>query len=1127
MPHVNNSFNNDSVYKIYSNASTLPNKNSTIEHDSSKDQKSLGGVPDTHESITFTSPIPETLYSSEASNADYFTLAGVCKRTGASKDELAVWATRQVLENAIDFNESNYDEKIHSRTPTITVSTKYDPKKNQLVIKVSNPNFGLHEIGFTETRIYRIFENLDRFVSSKRNWFKLFRGYQGDAMKEELGIPTALASVYNKGRSEWNEPLIIINGAGQEFKIRIVIDKLSGRNYAKIETNQTNKRDNITEVEIRLPYDEDIIDLDDIKIMLIKYSILNTHISFDFDLVDYIDTDSPFEVYEPYQKHLPATQDMYISDTSYKRLTRIYHFNLSVFENLLYTLESKNLLIYDILRAHFKEGHWISRDKDLLVPIGELQNMPEKESKRKIKDIFLRLRKARANDSMELGPSRDDLKTKRDMLPFHARDRPGAIVKRIEQLGFDVKNIKYKVEVGYHYSNPPEKSKISNSTIDTCVPYVVECAVIHTHDYEHRLLYCEGINASSNHYHSFTYDGYYHNYHKGSTVKQAAEAQDVLKQCGYSNGQDCKKEKERCIVLLNLWSTVVEFTDYGKSTIILHPFQYTVYNLLAKLCAGSNKPRDSKGQVLHTKAIFKEYLIDRYKATLIDPTLKQRDSWNTSTPVYRIRPKLEAKGLNPTRAHLQGLVKTICDEIPEMKITKGTESYSFTYTGKIGVKREALGIYEAARAFIYFRGSTYDVSFKRLDELKRIAAFILIIEKEGAVELLTYWADLYGVALCYTKGFLTENAKEFSRMAEDEGCNVVILSDMDFSGRSLANVVPNIHRIGITLQTLRILGIKLTDEGILEEYSRPKGTENKQNITYLNNKHATTAKAMYDEGLISKEDWKIMSSGQYGKHIGIDNVIAAAGAESFWKDLILVSYAERFGTADYTMSLNRIEYVVSPNLQSLNEVAVTYNKEINKPENEKIDSEYNEYNLSENGFIENMDAEEGYITDRIQKNQQVQDPNKWLESELAPLVEEYQKRTGVTIKKKEDAKIETKRYKVESEIESEESPAPLVAEQTSNDEIKPKPESTENEPDVQLDNSTIEDEIAKKHHYLSKTEIKRIADEMDKLQYMIKMARIKIHAVPPGSGRELELKRGLKEFETLFNRLLKESGISL
>lgn len=50
---------------------------------------------------------------------------------------------------------------------------------------------------------------------------------------------------------------------------------------------------------------------------------------------------------------------------------------------------------------------------------------------------------------------------------------------------------------------------------------------------------------------------------------------------------------------------------------------------------------------------------------------------------------------------------------------------------------------------------------------------------------------------------------------------------------------------------------------------------------------------------------------------------------------------------------------------------------------------------------------------------------------------------------------------------------------------------------------------------------------MDRLQYMIRMFRIEIHAVPKGCSRELELKQSLKELETMFNRALKEGGISL
>ena len=256
-------------YKIYKQEDTPPSKNNAIQHDWN-DQKNLGGMGSRTNSTT--------LYTSEKSNMDYVTLPGVCKRTGCSVDELVIWIIRQLVDNGVDSVESNYNEDLYASNNTrIYISTKYEPNANQLVINVSNPNFGRHGIGFTQERVNSIYRDLNQFVSSKRNLFKLTRGYQGDAMQEVLGIPTALASKYNKGKTEWNEPLIIRNGAGQEFEIRIIVDKVNGHNFARIKTNHTNVSDNLTQVEIRVPYNEDIIDLDKIKQVLIEYTLLNTH----------------------------------------------------------------------------------------------------------------------------------------------------------------------------------------------------------------------------------------------------------------------------------------------------------------------------------------------------------------------------------------------------------------------------------------------------------------------------------------------------------------------------------------------------------------------------------------------------------------------------------------------------------------------------------------------------------------------------------------------------------------------------------------------------------------------------------------------------------------------------------
>ena len=205
-------------------------------------------------------------------------------------------------------------------------------------MRVRNSNFGLKDIGFTEDRIHAIFDDLDRFHSSKRNLFKLSRGLQGDALKEEVGIPYALGTKYN-GKEGWNEPLIIRNGNEEEFEIKAVVNKIEGRNYCTIMKKTATENDNFTEIEVRLPYNDHIIDFTDIKHVLIKFALLNTHITFHFDIVTSITDNKNWTV------TLPATQKISISNTHSKRLTSIYWSDLSTFENLLYGIEDKNMIL--------------------------------------------------------------------------------------------------------------------------------------------------------------------------------------------------------------------------------------------------------------------------------------------------------------------------------------------------------------------------------------------------------------------------------------------------------------------------------------------------------------------------------------------------------------------------------------------------------------------------------------------------------------------------------------------------------------------------------------------------------------------------------------------------------------
>jgi DNA topoisomerase VI subunit B len=140
---------------------------------------------------------------------DYVTIAGVCKRTDAKEDQLAVFLLKELVDNAIDYIEL-YAPPITARTtktngsissieneePQIHADITYNHNDQYLVIRVKNSNFGIEDAGFTEQRLHSIFANLDVFHSSKRNQFKVSRGMQGDALKEVLCIPYVLATKY-------------------------------------------------------------------------------------------------------------------------------------------------------------------------------------------------------------------------------------------------------------------------------------------------------------------------------------------------------------------------------------------------------------------------------------------------------------------------------------------------------------------------------------------------------------------------------------------------------------------------------------------------------------------------------------------------------------------------------------------------------------------------------------------------------------------------------------------------------------------------------------------------------------------------------------------------------------------
>jgi hypothetical protein len=154
---------------------------------------------------------------------------------------------------------------------------------------------------------------------------------------------------------------------------------------------------------------------------------------------------------------------------------------------------------------------------------------------------------------------------------------------------------------------------------------------------------------------------------------------------------------------------------------------------------------------------------------------------------------------------------------------------------------------------------------------------------------------------------------------------------------------------------------------------------------------------MYDNGLISEEDWELVTSGKYGRRIEVDNVIAYVEAERFWKESVIASLAELFNTADYNLSLKNVEYVMLPNLRLLNKVAEKAGAIAAADEVNKLKQDYTDYDISTKGFIEDIDAIEKENTKRIEKNELEDDHIQWLEEQLASIEEEFSRRTGITL----------------------------------------------------------------------------------------------------------------------------------
>jgi hypothetical protein len=126
---------------------------------------------------------------------------------------------------------------------------------------------------------------------------------------------------------------------------------------------------------------------------------------------------------------------------------------------------------------------------------------------------------------------------------------------------------------------------------------------------------------------------------------------------------------------------------------------------------------------------------------------------------------------------------------------------------KYRVKRSEGGIIAGVRAELYFKGEWKSVSFGAIQELAERGTDLVFIEKQGIAEVLTNYADKWGISLVNTRGYYTEYAKDLMDAAEKSGAHVVVMTDYDISGISIASQADKrVPWIGIDENTLEYFG---------------------------------------------------------------------------------------------------------------------------------------------------------------------------------------------------------------------------------------------------------------------------------------------------------------------------------
>ena len=804
---------------------------------------------------TTTTEFQQDNYSNESQTTDYTSIEGVRTRTGVDKDQLfGNFIIKEVLDNALDYIEKNAKtfEKLN-QNPYVDITITEEVKEEITKIRIKNSTVD-YDVFSSKEQVEKIFK-LDRYYSNKRHQHIIKRGALGDGLKEVLCIPYAFSSTTTNDNN-WTYPLKINISNERIFEIRITNISEVKKNLEPPQIDVIEKTTTPSEVSETKEEDKFI----EFTVYL-PTKILTDYTQIKILLTEYtlINThiDFKFELLGENQIY-KATQNI----QHWSNNQSIYYYSLPELESLIYSFEDQsNTCITAYLQRHFREGTNIKKD--------ELSNILN--NNKNIEGIYKRLKQISTLGKPQL------------QVPFDKKLREQALEERFKQIFDDSSSIKYKKIIEYYDNNDIE------------FPFMLEIVTVNILSLDKELHLIPSINFSP----SLRYDPFYNQSgekiftwkNKNKETKSTDSISDILEDCGYSH--DPKKHKKTDnVILINLISPRIDYNSHSKSDINLKPFSSAAQNIY-NFCKSTKSKSGIKGGEGSTSVVneLRNLLAERGYNVRNNPQLIKTERWTQSTVFYHLRPRLIAKGMNVHRDYITDQIRQVCND-------------------DFGKKRNELGIVAAERAQLYFKGQSLGVGFDQLRDLIEMGTDLLVIEKEGIADVLAPFADKHGIAILNSRGFLTEYATDLSRLAQEKGCNVAILTDLDSSGLSISTSIPNGYRIGIDFSTIDSLG--LNPEDVEEEVI----SKNDPHLTSLKKSDEYEIPLPYSNDIKSEWWQMILYLHEKKKRIEIDSMLAQVGAERFW-EFILEKLKNIFPTRNYNRAIDVPTFVLPTKINNL------------------------------------------------------------------------------------------------------------------------------------------------------------------------------------------------------------------